>query len=100
MASNIAAGLGRIRSHHPYRGIEYMGKKQTFARARQPLDTNRPSAPVKREAPRDFEYDLLLMFVRNETVAALTVPILAVVIAVTMLNWSAPRQLLLWLATI
>jgi two-component system cell cycle sensor histidine kinase PleC len=49
---------------------------------------------------RDFEYDLLLMFVRNETVAALTVPILAIVLAVTMLNWSSPRPLLLWLATI
>ncbi len=51
-------------------------------------------------AGRDFAYDLLLMFVRNETVAALTVPILAIVVAVTMLNWSNPRQLLLWLATI
>lgn len=49
---------------------------------------------------RDFDYDLLLMFVRNETVAALTVPILAIVFAVTMLNWANPRQLLLWLATI
>jgi two-component system, cell cycle sensor histidine kinase PleC len=49
---------------------------------------------------RDFDYDLLLMFVRNERVAALTVPILAVVFAVIMLNWSQPRPLLLWLATI
>ncbi len=49
---------------------------------------------------RDFAYELLLMFVRNERVAALTVPILAIVVAVTMLNWGNPRQLLLWLATI
>ncbi len=49
---------------------------------------------------RDFDYDLLTMFVRNEAVAALTVPILAIVFAVTMLNWGNPRQLLLWLATI
>ncbi|MGO9984976.1 MAG: sensor histidine kinase [Rhodomicrobium sp.] len=49
---------------------------------------------------REFDYDLLLMFVRNEAVAALTVPILAIVFAVTMLNWANPRQLLLWLATI
>ena len=49
---------------------------------------------------RDFAYELLLMFVRNERVAALTVPILAIVIAVTMLSWGNPRQLLLWLATI
>lgn len=49
---------------------------------------------------RDFEYGLLAMFVRNEAVAALTVPILAIVFAVTMLNWGNSRQLLLWLATI
>ncbi len=49
---------------------------------------------------RDFDYDLLHMFVRNEAVAALTVPILAIVFAGTMLNWANPRQLLLWLATI
>ena len=49
---------------------------------------------------RDFAYDLLLMFVRNEAVAALTVPILAIVVAVTMLNWADARQLCLWLATI
>ncbi len=49
---------------------------------------------------RDFDYDLLTMFVRNEAVAALTVPILAIVFAVTMLNWGNSRQLLLWLATI
>ena len=49
---------------------------------------------------RDYAYDLLLMFVRNERVAALTVPILAIVVAVTMLNWAEPGQLFLWLATI
>jgi len=49
---------------------------------------------------RDFDYDLLTMFVRNEAVAALTVPILAIVFAGTMLNWASQRQLLLWLATI
>jgi two-component system cell cycle sensor histidine kinase PleC len=60
--------------------------------------------PQQSETPavkHDFAYDLLIMFVRNETVAALTVPILAIFVAATMLNWAAePRQLLLWLATI
>ena len=37
---------------------------------------------------RAFDYDLLTMFVRNEAVAALTVPILAIVFAGTMLNWA------------
>lgn len=60
----------------------------------------RAAPAAENPATRDFAYDLLHMFVRNEAVAALTVPILAIVIAVTMLNWSNPRQLLLWLATI
>jgi two-component system cell cycle sensor histidine kinase PleC len=55
----------------------------------------RASGPV-----RDFDYDLLMMFVRNEGVAALTVPILAIVYAVTMLNWAPQRAVFLWLATI
>ncbi len=55
---------------------------------------------ARQAGERDFAYDLLLMFVRNEGVAALTVPILAIVIAMTMLNWANPRQLFLWLATI
>ncbi len=56
-------------------------------------------APSSTASP-DLTYELLAMFVRNEAVAALTVPILAVVIAVTMLSWADPRQLLLWVATI
>jgi two-component system cell cycle sensor histidine kinase PleC len=58
------------------------------------------SFEATRTVERDFAYDLLFMFVRNEAVAALTVPILAIVVAVTMLNWANPRELLLWLATI
>jgi two-component system, cell cycle sensor histidine kinase PleC len=40
------------------------------------------------------------MFVRNEAVAALTVPILAIVFAGTMLSWANQQHLFLWLATI
>lgn len=60
----------------------------------------RSTAKASSALSRDFSYELLLMFVRNEKVAALTVPILAIVIAVTMLNWANPYQLMLWLATI
>lgn len=63
-------------------------------------DQRQSNQAAAKTLPRDFDYDLLLMFVRNETVAALTAPILAIVLAVTMLNWANPRQLLLWLATI
>ncbi len=80
-------------------GLEHAGRfalEQDTARQRKGPEGRIYEHPQA----RDFEYDLLLMFVRNETVAALTVPILAIVLAVTMLNWSNPRQLLLWLATI
>ena len=63
-------------------------------------DAGRRAARELGGRPREFDYDLLTMFVRNEAVAALTVPILAIVFAMTMLNWGNSRQLLLWLATI
>ena len=48
------------------------------------LDTVAKGAPeATTTVSRDFAYELLLMFVRNERVAALTVPILAIVVAVT-----------------
>ncbi len=72
--------------------------------ARQGGQRRKPAVKRRSEASitanRDFAYELLLMFVRNERVAALTVPILAIVVAVTMLSWADPRQLFLWLATI
>ncbi len=79
-----------------------LGWSAAFAPRNGPAATagQRPVSKPKAAAGRDFAYDLLLIFVRNEAVAALTVPILAIVIAVTMLNWANPRQLLLWLATI
>lgn len=58
------------------------------------------AAAVRPPAERDFEYELLFMFARNELVASLAVPILAIVVAVTLLSWSPAEQLLLWLATI
>ncbi len=76
-----------------WRTFARQGSTRQKAVAKQAPETGATAEP-------DFAYDLLLMFVRNEAVAALTVPILAIVVAVTMLSWSNPRQLLLWLATI
>src|SRR5262249_24102388 len=66
----------------------------------KPGGMQEPASAERAAGARDFDYDLLLMFVRNERVAALTGPILAIVFAVIMLSWSQPRPLLLWLATI
>jgi len=46
------------------------------------------------------DYELLLMFARNELSAAVTTPLLAVIVAVGAMFWAPPAQLLLWLATV
>jgi len=48
----------------------------------------------------EFEYELLSMFVRSELSAAVTTPLLAVVVAMGAMFWAPPRELLIWLATV
>src|SRR5262249_16305301 len=86
--------MGTISSLNWSAGVSRQGRPSD-AEGLQETDSAEHSARA-----RDFDYDLLLMFVRHERVAALTVPILPVVFAVIMLTWSQPRPLLLWLATI
>ncbi len=48
----------------------------------------------------EFEYELLMMFVRNELSAALTVPLLAVIVAIGAMFWAPVEQLVLWLGIV
>jgi two-component system, cell cycle sensor histidine kinase PleC len=48
----------------------------------------------------EFEHELLLMFVRNELSAAVTTPLLAIIVAVGAMFWAAPRDLLIWLGIV
>ncbi|HET7852572.1 MAG TPA: hypothetical protein VFK91_07485, partial [Methyloceanibacter sp.] len=48
----------------------------------------------------ELDYELLLMFAKNELSAAMTTPLLAVIVAVGAMFWAPPAQLLLWLATV
>ena len=48
----------------------------------------------------EFEYELLMMFVKNELAAAVTTPLLAVIVAMGAMFWAPPKQLLFWLATV
>jgi len=48
----------------------------------------------------EFEYELLMMFVKNELAAAVTTPLLAVIVAIGTMFWAPPRELLIWLATV
>ncbi len=51
-------------------------------------------------AKPEFEYELLSMFVKNELSAALTTPLLAIIVAVGAMFWAPPRELLVWLGTV
>jgi two-component system cell cycle sensor histidine kinase PleC len=48
----------------------------------------------------ELDYELLLMFAKNELSTAVTTPLLAVIVAVGAMFWAPPAQLLLWLATV
>jgi two-component system cell cycle sensor histidine kinase PleC len=48
----------------------------------------------------EFEYELLMMFVKNELAAAVTTPLLAIIVAMGAMFWAPPRDLLFWLATV
>ncbi len=48
----------------------------------------------------EFEYELLLMFVRNELSTAVTTPLVAVIVATGAMFWAPPGQLMAWLASV
>jgi two-component system cell cycle sensor histidine kinase PleC len=48
----------------------------------------------------EFEYELLLMFVKNELSTAVTTPLVAIIVAIGAMFWAPPDRLLLWLATV
>jgi hypothetical protein len=60
----------------------------------------REKLTYKSGAKPEFEYELLMMFVRNELSAAVTTPLLAIIVAMGAMFWAPPRELLLWLATV
>ena len=54
----------------------------------------REKLTYKSGARPEFEYELLLMFVRNELSAAVTTPLLAVIVAMGAMFWAPPSELL------
>ena len=69
-------------------------------RASRSVQEAREKLTYKSGAKPEFEYELLMMFVRNELSAAVTTPLLAVIVAMGAMFWAPPRELLLWLATV
>jgi two-component system, cell cycle sensor histidine kinase PleC len=48
----------------------------------------------------EFEYELLSMFVRNELAAVVTIPMLAIIIAMTSMYWAPADEVVIWLLTV
>ena len=78
----------------PSRRIEPPGKGAESARlARQRLTQGQRAKP-------EFDYELLHMFAMNELGATLTIPLLAVIIALASMYWAEPHEPLIWLAVL
>src|SRR5918996_4462274 len=69
-------------------------------RAYRSVQEAREKLAYKSGGKPEFEYELLLMFVRNELSAAITAPLLAVIVAMGAMFWAPPRELLIWLGTV
>ena len=48
----------------------------------------------------EFDYELLTMFARNELGASVTIPLLAVIIALASMYWAEPAEPIIWLAVL
>jgi two-component system, cell cycle sensor histidine kinase PleC len=71
-------------------------KRRAFHR----IQAAREKLAHKPERNPESEYELLSMFVRSELSAAVTTPLLAVIVAMGAMFWASPRDLLIWLATV
>ena len=69
-------------------------------RAFRSVQEARERLSYKSAGKPEFDYELLMMFVKNELSAAVTTPLLAVVVAMGAMFWSSPRELVLWLCCI
>ena len=69
-------------------------------RAFRSVQEAREKLTYKSGGKPEFEYELLLMFVRNELSAAVTTPLLAIIVAMGAMFWAPPRDLLIWLGAV
>jgi len=83
-ASRVRPGAANNQKRRAYRSVQEAREKLTYKSGGKP----------------EFEYELLMMFVKNELSAAVTTPLLAVVVAMGAMFWAPPRELLLWLCAI
>ena len=80
----IHAGSANNQKRRAYRSVQEAREKLTYKSGHKP----------------EFEYELLMMFVKNELSAAVTTPLLAIIVAMGAMFWAPPRELLLWLCAV
>lgn len=54
----------------------------------------------QKQGTKRFQYELLLMFARNELTASLSIPLFAVILAVSTSYWTPISQILVWLGCV
>jgi len=80
----IHAGAANNQKRRAYRSVQEAREKLTYKSGHKP----------------EFDYELLMMFVKNELSAAVTTPLLAIIVAMGAMFWAPPRELLLWLCAV
>jgi two-component system cell cycle sensor histidine kinase PleC len=69
-------------------------------RAHRSVQEAREKLTYKSGHKPEFDYELLMMFVKNELSAAVTTPLLAIIVAMGAMFWAPAQSLLLWLAAV
>lgn len=68
--------------------------------ASQSVKDVRERLTYKSDTRPEFDYELLLMFVKHELSASLAIPMFAVIISMVLLFWASAEEVMLWLATV
>lgn len=75
-------------------------QKTASRRSRSRIADAREKLTYRSDTRPEFDHELLMMFVKNELGASLTIPLLAVIIALAAMFWAPTKDIVLWLALV
>lgn len=75
-------------------------KPTASRRDRSRIADAREKLTYRSDTRPEFDHELLMMFVKNELGASLTIPLLAVIIALAAMFWAPTRDVVLWLSLV
>lgn len=79
-------------------------QKRTHADSRKANSSKvrdaRESLSYRSDSRPEFDHELLMMFVKNELGASLTIPLLAIIIALAAMFWAPTREAVLWVSSV